>query len=540
MKFISFAVLFLLIAGCGGGSSSTIPHMEPPVPSPPDAPSPPTDDQMEPPVPSPPTDDQVVEARAENLEFPLEAWNDSWYDASRNITWYPAAFGTQHYGASHVPNQSPEAALNSPVYHDSGHFGGLGLEAPARRLFVGIDHGTGHDLSNLPVVQHHGEFDIRFGQEVDGAGENALSSYLDSAQATRRFEQPPTLRIIGPQASLADVERAVRAAQIVNAALPIGSRIRISASTPSTHSGFTNAVGPSGSYSPTGDEEGGTIYLEIVSPQSFHGTYPVVGRTWSFDANGGGAASYIQVVDNAGLAGETSGDEVDRRVTMLMAHEIIHALGIDGHVTPWLDSIMTEENTDAIISDGTNQPLSILYPADREALRVLYSGADYHSLGSWSATSTHLHGNGRHTAFGVVLRNGYTEPWAYGFLPPVDLQDNSALMGTVSWNGRMLGFAGEQVVAGAAEIRVSMSSLSGSAAFTQLEQWPDAPKSAGSGVTWGDGDLHYRISIDGNTFIQSGGDDGLLTGIFTGDSHQGAAGTLERNDLTAAFGATRE
>ena len=58
-------------------------------------------------------------------------------------------------------------------------------------------------------------------------------------------------------------------------------------------------------------------------------------------------------------------------------------------------------------------------------------------------------------------------------------------------------------------------------------------------MTWGDGDLAYRISVRGNTFRETGGDAGRVTGIFTGRSHEGAAGTLERSDLTAAFGATR-
>ena len=41
------------------------------------------------------------------------------------------------------------------------------------------------------------------------------------------------------------------------------------------------------------------------------------------------------------------------------------------------------------------------------------------------------------------------------------------------------------------------------------------------------------------SFAETGGDDGSLTGIFVGRSHEGATGTLERDDLTAAFGAER-
>ncbi len=43
----------------------------------------------------------------------------------------------------------------------------------------------------------------------------------------------------------------------------------------------------------------------------------------------------------------------------------------------------------------------------------------------------------------------------------------------------------------------------------------------------------------GNTFRQTSGDAGRLTGVFVGRDHEGATGTLERTDLTAAFGASR-
>ena len=45
--------------------------------------------------------------------------------------------------------------------------------------------------------------------------------------------------------------------------------------------------------------------------------------------------------------------------------------------------------------------------------------------------------------------------------------------------------------------------------------------------------------VRGNTFRETGGDAGWLTGSFTGLLHEGVAGTLERTDLTAAFGGAR-
>ena len=57
---------------------------------------------------------------------------------------------------------------------------------------------------------------------------------------------------------------------------------------------------------------------------------------------------------------------------------------------------------------------------------------------------------------------------------------------------------------------------------------------------WNTGSLGYDISVEGNFIRNTGGDDGDLIGTFYGPSHEGATGTLERIDLTAAFGGIRE
>ena len=238
------------------------------------------------------------------------------------------------------------------------------------------------------------------------------------------------------------------------------------------------------------------------------------------------------------------GDE--RQTVILLAHELMHALGVSQHVSPTFATIM--EGTGAIHhfeQEGQPQPVSLLYSVDREALRVLYGRLDIGDgptdFGPWSAQSTHLAGNGPHANFGVALRNGYAEPWAHGVRPASTLGNNRALSGTVSWRGALLGFSGRRPVAGDASIGVQLGTLTGSADFTSLETWTAgaAPGAAGTGTQWLDGDLGYLIAVDGNTFRETGGDDGTLTGIFTGRQHEGAAGTLERADLTAAFGASR-
>jgi hypothetical protein len=183
---------------------------------------------------------------------------------------------------------------------------------------------------------------------------------------------------------------------------------------------------------------------------------------------------------------------------------------------------------------------------DREALRALYGrldvGDDPTTFGPWEARTWRIDGNGPHANFGVALRNGYAEPWAYGLRPTTTLARNRGLSGSATWNGTLLGFTpSAEAVAGDAAIGVNLGTMTGTADFTALESWAAraVPGAAGTGAQWGDGDLIYTIAVTGNTFRQTGGDTGTLTGIFTGRAHEGAAGTLERSDLTAAFGATR-
>ena len=143
----------------------------------------------------------------------------------------------------------------------------------------------------------------------------------------------------------------------------------------------------------------------------------------------------------------------------------------------------------------------------------------------------------------MMWANGYAEPWAEGRNPATGLAANAGLSGSATWTGALLGFTPDaRTVAGDAVIAVKLTTLAGSAAFTGLESWAasQAPGTAGTGTMWGDGDLAYGIAVRGNTFRETGGDAGRLTGIFVGTRHEGAAGTLERTDLTAAFGAERE
>ena len=116
------------------------------------------------------------------------------------------------------------------------------------------------------------------------------------------------------------------------------------------------------------------------------------------------------------------------------------------------------------------------------------------------------------------------------------------LLESVSWSGRLLGLTPQaEVVAGAADLTVELATLAGRMDFTRLESWAAhaAPGAIGTGTIWGDGDLSYGIDVRGNSFVQTGGDAGILTGVFFGASHEGMGGVLERDDLSAGFGGNR-
>ena len=122
------------------------------------------------------------------------------------------------------------------------------------------------------------------------------------------------------------------------------------------------------------------------------------------------------------------------------------------------------------------------------------------------------------------------------------MADNGAIRGTATWNGELLGFTPtKQSVGGNAEISVDLEIMTGRADFTDLQSWSadQAPGALGTGTMWGDGDLGYTISISGNYLRSTDGDDGAVAGSFYGSGHEEVAGTLERSDLTAAFGAKR-
>ncbi len=377
-----------------------------------------------------------------------------------------------------------------------------------RYLYVGVDQGE--HLRDL-VVSPVGGVEVYSGTLNDGISEADLREYLQGNDAT--FRTAPAVRVIGIS-SATERRRVEAAVRLVNTALPERFKMRLDAPLP----GFSlqETVDSEGLRFVSGQELEGTIHIEFLSCAAYYDCDESGGTSWS--VRNSGQDAYIQM--NRGAPANTE----DRRGTILLAHELLHALGLSGHPSAQFDTILEATNDIYATRQAGPAPMSVLYPIDRAALWAHYSPT---SLGSWASASQHIAIGGEHGNFGVALRNGRSEPWAHGIRPATSLARNAGLSGTVTWDGALVGFtpSAEAVVGGAA-IAVNLATLAGRADFTEL--------------TWSGGDLGYTIAVIGNTFRETGGDAGRLTGVFAGRNHEAAGGTLQRTDLTAAFGAERQ
>lgn len=391
-----------------------------------------------------------------------------------------------------------------PVYRDGN------------RIAVGVDQGIA-PVPGLPVATTRGKATVRYGTRNDGSSRATVEAYLTQVSGVLldhiqefRHGRAVTVSYAGNVRS-GDAERLIRAIQLVNAALPESYKLGIDRAP-------TEMV--------VALNRGANIVVNF-SNEDFGNAW---GRTTNINFRG--SPQSIIAISSAYDSGG------DRQATILLAHELMHAMGLGDHVSAVHNSILRADRSVYATAQGVPQPLSLLYPEDREALQVMY---DVSKFGDWATTSTHIVGTGGHAVWGVAYRNGYAEPWAYGNLPEGSL--SSSVSGSATWNGTLVGMTpSEEAVTGDATININVGTMTGRADFTELERWAAgrSPGSAGTGSMWGDGDLGYALSVRGNSFRETGGDAGRVTGVFTGLQHQGTAGTLERTDLTAAFGASRQ
>ena len=355
-----------------------------------------------------------------------------------------------------------------------------------------------------------------------------------------RFETPPTLRIAE---GTGDHHRAMvhHAVAVINRQLPVEHHVRIGPD--STPFVFIDDI-PDGQifidFAPPEDwnsRGGGRPGSEADAESSTISEWDPVQQRWEKKER---RASRVWMSPETGYS--------DPLVLSILMHELLHALGYSGHVPA--DRFPT-----SLMRDSTSLIVQQIPAIDGAGLRALYTryangtepeDVSVASLGAWASTSTDLFGEldtgDGAIRFGVNDHNGVGVPWIEGTEPDSALADNRALSGTVTWNGELLGFARDnRSVRGDAAIGVDLSTMKGSAEFTELQSWSAGvtPGALGTGAAWGDGTLSYDISVSGNYMRGTGGDDGVLSANFLGANHRGVAGSIERADLTAAFGASR-
>ena len=443
-----------------------------------------------------------------------------------------------------IPLQLLSHAIQAPIieFGDSLHIGSN--VSPAK--------------SNLQETSILNEVSISSGSVQDGVGASNVIDFINGltdldeegqevSTSISRFPNPPIVHI-SENANNEQIGYVVRALQIINSNLPHEKRILISNERAPAHANLD--VIPDGK-----------IYVDFVPRDSWEG----LGVSREPTANAF-AGTNILITRKSGdvigsevtkarvwIAPELSLSDGEEKGLHTFVHEFLHALGMSGHASKVIfpESVLIPARPQEV---SNKHILSLI---DREVILVNYTRSSNtdgfypplsaENLGSWSDTSFHIRGDINLTdddvSFGVASRNGLAQPWASGPTPWTNLSNNNELSETVTWNGAILGITNsEEVIVGDASLAVDLTTrqtnINGQLDFTGLEHWGvrEAPDESGTGVVWGDGDLTYSIKVRGNSFVQTGGDSGQVTGAFFGSNHEGMGGVLERHDLSGAFG----
>ena len=443
-------------------------------------------------------------------------------------------------GSAMTPPPAPPAVMPKAALEPSVQ----AAQAPLFDFGDNLHIGTGFapPAGELQKTGERNGVEISKGSVQDGAGAADVIAYLRPATTHSEvtglatFSRPPVVRVVeGTNEKFTDY--AVRAVQIINAALPHDKRIRF---------GDSPAPDPVG----VDDVPRGGIYIEFI-PQA---QWPEVDLGQSAVGNARSQALFrynSRRKRNEALEAHSSHVLIDsgevryfseEKTVYVLVHELLHALGFSGHTDP-------QRFPDATLNPNVpeNLPPFLLSLIDREALLAAYDNDRFRpgalpedisaeNLGPWEEESLHVRGDLEiprgEVSFGVALRNGLAQPWASGPEPPMDLAQNGGLSGSAAWSGALLGVTPSgEVVVGDSRLAVDLADLGGQLDFTGME--------FDGGGRWGDGDLGYSVEVRGNTFFQTGGDAGEVTGAFFGPRHEGMGGVIERSNLSAGFGGKR-
>ena len=280
---------------------------------------------------------------------------------------------------------------------------------------------------------------------------------------------------------------------------------------------------------------GGEIMVNLVSPAEM-----------TVACSAGAVACAIPGFNRATLYLPNDFDTSEKALSRkVIVHELLHALGIKGHV----DSV---EFPDSIMgTSGEHIPNLgyIISKIDREILQIMYMSQRtdlYNDWGEWSDTAHHLMGQSQDGGlqFGVALFNGLPQPWASGAMPDVGLADNRGLFGTATWTGSLLGFSGTAPLAGDASLQVRLTTLADPYSQHDLRFRDIAflNRYESADPWFSTRNIDYKVNVWGNEFYNVRGEgleEGLVTGAFLGRNHEHMGGTVKRTDMVGAFGGSR-
>lgn len=172
----------------------------------------------------------------------------------------------------------------------------------------------------------------------------------------------------------------------------------------------------------------------------------------------------------------------------------------------------------------------------------------WYFYGSWSNTTRWTFGgrqydptNGKDIAsFGVHVEDAGLLPFAGTVNPLTPFADSPSIQGEmeVGYIGTLVGVTRQssQPLGAGVDIDLELGEdITGTIAFTDLS----TIERDGSLKPFLEGSLTHDIAVDGNTFTTTGGDPGTVTGIFAGETHAAAAGTVEHPAFVGAFSAER-
>ena len=212
-----------------------------------------------------------------------------------------------------------------------------------------------------------------------------------------------------------------------------------------------------------------------------------------------------------------------RPLVHTMVHEFLHALGLIAHPQTIHTSIMSYRHH----REGELDSVPLIDVA------MLY---DLYEWGSWGIEKKMVADHADGVRFGVdsLHRGTVVIPWVdAGHVVSPRLDE---LSGRASYSGTLNGYASDEPVHGVADLSIDFNRGTGEARFHRIIDW--------DGNWWNRNGYRYDLGLYGHYFDSSSDArdrDGIpdVVGAFYGFEAETAAGTLQRSDITAAFGAVK-